>query len=86
MSAGVTIQSARRTGTVLVPLEAVPFPENQGTVQVLDAAGKPQAKRVVLGLRNDTQAEVVDGLKSGDKVVVADPPGKRRTINVGGPN
>jgi HlyD family secretion protein len=86
MSAGVTILSARRTGTVLVPLEAVPFPENQGTVQVLDAAGKPQAKRVVLGLRNDTQAEVVHGLKSGDKVVVADPPGKRRTINVAGPN
>ena len=62
----------------------MPFKDSQGTVSVLDANGKREAKTVSLGLRNNTTAEVLHGLSAGDKVVV--PPVSaedRRTIDIG---
>ena len=69
MSANVSIISQKRTGVVLIPLEAVPFTGITGQVSVLDAAGKPQKRTVVTGLRGDTDVEIVSGLAAGEKVV-----------------
>jgi HlyD family secretion protein len=89
MSANVSIVSQKRTGVILVPLEAVPFTGTSGEVSVLDAAGKPQKRTVVTGLRGDADVEVVSGLTVGEKVVT--PPisgaGRRKTdINGNGGN
>lgn len=86
MSAGVTILSARRKGVVVVPLAALSFTEDRGSVQVLRADGSRETRAVVLGLRSDTEAEVIRGLRAGEKVIVPALGGKRRTIDVGGPN
>jgi hypothetical protein len=44
-----------------------------GVVWVLDAANKPEPKRVMLGITDGVSTEVVSGnLKQGDKVIVAD--------------
>lgn len=41
-----------------------------GTVYVLGADGKPEAKTVRVGLSTDSQTEVVSGLEEGEKVIV----------------
>ena len=69
MSANVSIVSQKRTGVILIPLEAVPFTGITGQVSVLDTAGKPQKRMVVTGLRGDTDVEIVSGLTAGEKVV-----------------
>ncbi len=40
------------------------------------------ARQIRIGVRNDTDAEVLSGLKPGDKVVVPKFNGKRRTIDI----
>ena len=44
--------------------------ERSATIYVLDAAGKPAAKSVRVGLADDNYTEVISGLGEGDKVVV----------------
>ena len=70
MSANVAIVSQKHSDVVLVPLEAVPFGETQGQMTVLDALGKPQKRTVITGLRDDTDVEILSGLKPGEKLVV----------------
>ncbi len=81
MSANVSVISQKRSRVVLAPLEAVPFTDLSGQVTVLDTAGKQEKRTIVTGLRNDTDVEVVSGLKVGEKLVV--PPisgeGRRKT-------
>jgi hypothetical protein len=40
------------------------------TVYVLDAAGKPQARLVRIGLAGEDYTEIVAGLSAGDAVIV----------------
>ncbi len=42
------------------------------TVRVLNADGSVEEKRVTIGLNNRITAEVLSGLKAGDKVIIAD--------------
>jgi len=87
MSANVSIVSQKRVGVVLVPLEAVPFAGATGQVSVLDAAGKPQKRMVVTGLRGDTDIEIVSGLQPGEKVVTPPISGAgRRKTDINGSN
>ena len=87
MTATVDILSSQRKNVVLVPLEAIGFTGNTGTVTVLGPGNKQQKVPVVLGERNDTEVEVVSGLAPGDKVVPAPINGSgRRTININGQN
>ena len=78
MTAQVDIISAEHPKAVLVPLEAVPFTTQTGTVTVLTAANVKQTRTVILGLKSDTDAEVLHGLKPGDKIIVTDLSGKDR--------
>ncbi len=41
-----------------------------GTVYVPDAAGKPEARSVRIGLADDSYTEIVEGLKEGDTIIV----------------
>ena len=81
MSANVSVISQKHSRVVLAPLEAVPFAGTQGQVTVLAAGGKQEKRTVVTGLRNDTDVEIVSGLRAGETLVV--PPisgaGRRKT-------
>jgi HlyD family secretion protein len=44
--------------------------QRPGTVYVLNAKGEPESKTVIIGLADDSNTEVVSGLKEGDLVVV----------------
>ena len=86
MSASVSIISQKHVHVVLAPLEAVPFDGKSGTVTILTAAKKQEKRPVVTGLRDDTQVEIVSGLRPGEMLVVPpiDGSGRRKTDITGG--
>ena len=65
--ARATVETARHEG-VLVPLSALLFGPDGPRVQVV-ADGVVETRPVRLGLRDDTRAEVVEGLRAGETVV-----------------
>ena len=81
MSANVSVISQKHSRVILAPLEAVPFAGARGQVTVLAAGGRQDKRTVVTGLRNDTDVEIVSGLRAGETLVV--PPisgaGRRKT-------
>jgi len=44
------------------------------TVRVLDAKGQPEQRTVRLGVRSRHQAEVLEGLQEGERVIVGETP------------
>ena len=74
MTAQVTIVLAEARDVLVVPVTALgaKAPDGSYTVQVYDAAaGAAHAQRVSVGLNNNVLAEITDGLKQGDRVVVS---------------
>lgn len=74
MTAQVSIVRARARGAVTIPSSALARRERDGryTVRVLDAAGNPQPRRIQVGINNNVNAEVTEGLAEGDKVVLGE--------------
>ncbi len=63
------IAVGERAHAIVVPLEAL-VPDGEGfKVFVVDASGMAHARAVVVGGRTDTLGEILDGLKSGERVV-----------------
>ncbi len=84
MTADVDIVSAKHANVVLAPQEAVPDTGSQATVTVLTAAKTQEKRAVVLGLRSDTDVEIVHGLHAGEKLIVPPINGAgRRKFDVG---
>lgn len=69
MSANCAILSASKKHVVLLPLAGVPFAGRIGTVTQYRLSGELRPRPVLLGLRNDTDAEVLHGLSPGQQVV-----------------
>ncbi len=65
--ARATVETARREG-VLTPLSAVLFQPTGAVVQVVKD-GLVETRRVQVGLRNGTEAEITDGVQPGEAVV-----------------
>ncbi len=85
MSANVAIISRKHVHVVLAPLEAVPFTDASGQVTVLTAAKKQEPRTVKTGLRDDTQVEIIAGLRPGETLVVPPIDGSgRRKIDITG--
>jgi multidrug efflux pump subunit AcrA (membrane-fusion protein) len=53
-----------------IPLQAVVIQHHEDTVTVVMPDGKQVSKAVTLGQRNDTDWQVLAGLKAGQKVVL----------------
>lgn len=73
MTADVRFQIDRRPNVFAVPIEAVVKEEEKAFVtKIVLAKGKEQTERaeVRLGVRNDRQLEVVDGLAEGEKLLI----------------
>lgn len=69
MTAQVFFVNAEARGALLVPVTALNGRGSGATVQVLGSNGQPEQRGVTVGVTNRVQAEIVDGLKEGDRVV-----------------
>jgi len=73
MTAQVSIVRAQAKDALIIPSSALGQRSREGyTVRVLDAQGQPQPRTVRVGINNNVNAEVTEGLAEGDQVVVAE--------------
>ncbi|RZI81989.1 MAG: efflux RND transporter periplasmic adaptor subunit [Rubrivivax sp.] len=77
MTAQVFVVLAKAKDALLIPATALSDKASNGqyTVRVLEGAGpdqKVKPRKVRVGLNNRVQAQVLEGLKAGDKVVVGE--------------
>jgi RND family efflux transporter MFP subunit len=69
MTATAEIITAQRENVLLVPNRAVTRQGQDRVVQVLTPSG-PLARKVTVGMTNDQNTEITDGLEEGDEVVL----------------
>ncbi len=71
MTAQVNIVLGAAKHALLVPAAALSQSGiSTATVQVLDAKGRPSARKVSVGINNNVNAEILSGLKVGERVVI----------------
>ena len=72
MTAQVFIVLAQAKGELLIPAAAIGNAPagSQTTVQVLKADGSIEARTVKIGIKSEISAEVTDGLKEKEQVVI----------------
>jgi macrolide-specific efflux system membrane fusion protein len=72
MTAQVDLEVAQARQVPVLPVAALGQRDATGryTVQVLDAAGKTSPRAVQVGVRDDTQAQILEGLKPGERVLL----------------
>lgn len=68
MSVTATVLVDSRFDTLIVPAASVQSEQEQDVVQVL-VKGAPQRRVVSKGISNDTQTEILDGLKENDLII-----------------
>ncbi len=75
MSVQVTLTAGRAAGTLSIPMAALGDRDADGryTVQVLKADGNTESRAVSVGLSDAGRAQVLKGLKAGEKVLLAPP-------------
>lgn len=61
----------QRRDTLFVPKEAVLSRNGRQLVYVLGADGKAETREVRLGLENDQEAEILEGLSEGEEVIIS---------------
>jgi macrolide-specific efflux system membrane fusion protein len=72
MSANVNIIEQSKENVLMIPLEAVKQDAEGGFVLISPTSGeKPVKRRVELGISDDKNAEVISGLETTDKIVIA---------------
>ena len=81
MTAQVVFVTGQAAQALTVPLMAVADKAEKAekagstqTVRVLDAKGQPEQRTVRLGVRSRHQAEVLEGLQEGERVIVGETP------------
>ncbi|ARJ42861.1 efflux transporter periplasmic adaptor subunit [Pantoea alhagi] len=70
MSAEVHIVLGERKNAVVIPATALDNLDGKTSVQVLDASQQVTRRQVEVGLNDNVEAEIVSGLKPGEKVVL----------------
>ncbi|BER93272.1 efflux RND transporter periplasmic adaptor subunit [Atrimonas thermophila] len=78
--------------TLLLPTEAVEERDGEYLVFVMGEDGKPQPRKVKVGLQNESRVEIVEGLQEGDEVLLGvsgmvspSAGGERPRMFIGGP-
>ena len=74
MTAQVSVLLKQAKGVLMVPAVAL-GPKRRGDermVRVLDDKGQPQPRKVSVGINNGASAEILSGLKEGERVVVGE--------------
>ena len=70
MTAQVYIVLEQAKNALNIPAAAITKKAGKTTVRVLNAAGEPEQREVNIGLNNRVDAQVLSGLKAGDKVLL----------------
>ncbi len=70
MYAEVNLAANSRADTLTIPVTAVVRSDNKTSVLVVDEQNRVQAREVKLGVESPNRAEVLSGLKEGEKVIV----------------
>ncbi|MGE6333939.1 efflux RND transporter periplasmic adaptor subunit [Stenotrophomonas sp. NPDC077659] len=74
MTAQVSVLLQQAKGALLVPAVALGPKTRDGerVVRVVDAQGQPQPRKVKVGINNGASAQILSGLKEGERVVVGE--------------
>ncbi len=74
MTAQVNIILSSEKNVIIVPLAALGERNAHGdyTVRVLDIQGRPQQRKVRIGTNNQIDAQVISGLRLGERVVIGE--------------
>ncbi|MBV9266190.1 MAG: efflux RND transporter periplasmic adaptor subunit [Acidobacteriaceae bacterium] len=80
--AEATLTLVRKGDALVVPLQAVSQGNGRASVFVVDMSNKVEQRPIELGIETENDAEVVSGLKDGDRVVISDTSGLRPGANV----
>ncbi len=70
MSLSVEVETGRRASALAVPMSALRSSADGSTHVLVDKDGRAEARSVSLGLRTLESAEVITGLKAGDRVLL----------------
>lgn len=70
MSAEVHIVLGERQNAIVIPATAIDTIDGKTSVQVVDANQKATRRQVEVGLNDNVEAEIISGLKPGEKVVL----------------
>lgn len=71
MSANVTIITANKDNVLIIPNEAVVKEKGENFVRLLKGQGSaPELNKVILGMADDVNVEVVSGLNPNDTIVI----------------
>jgi RND family efflux transporter MFP subunit len=80
--AEATLTLERKNDALVVPLEAVNQNGNQATALVVGPNNLLQERQIKLGLETPSEAEILEGLNEGDRVVVSDRSGLKAGMTV----
>jgi len=75
MTVQVEIETGRARQVPTIPIVALGERGKDGryTVQLVDAANKPAPRQVRVGLQDGARVQVLEGVKVGEKVLLAPP-------------
>jgi len=82
MYAEATLTLERRQDALTVPLQAVTQAGDQAIILLVDQNNRLQQRKIKLGLQTASDAEVIEGLNEGDRVVVTDQSGLKAGMDV----
>ena len=86
MTADVEITTEFKENATIIPLEALIEKEGKGFVLLATQEGETIEKEVKIGIRNDNQVEIIEGLNVGDSVAIPLITNRRTPpISMGGP-
>ena len=71
MYADVVLQVEKHSDALLVPIQALTNSDNRSSVMVVGNDNRVAVRDVVTGLEDPNSAEVISGLREGDRVIVA---------------
>jgi macrolide-specific efflux system membrane fusion protein len=81
MTAQVYIVQSEAKGVITIPSAAIEQTGRRGpaSVRVVGADGKPEKRTVKVGINNNVNAQILEGLAEGEKVVLSEapPPGSQ---------
>ena len=75
--AEATLVLDRRGDALVIPLQAMNQEGDKASVLIVDRSNAIQSREITLGIRSDTDAEILSGLREGEEVVISDRSGLR---------
>jgi RND family efflux transporter MFP subunit len=75
--AEATLVLDRRGDALVIPLQAMNQEGDKASVLIVDGSNAIQSREITLGIRSDTDAEIISGLREGEEVVISDRSGLR---------